>query len=139
MLIMYLLYSFSSFVQGIFSAKLSQSVVGKMRQELFDQIVDLPIRYMDRHSAGDVMSRMTNDIENIGSDNNRKYITIIYDKKNKEVQAVSWIWYQENCNERLSDGYLRYENIIDLIRDAYYDDYRVTMITVQTVLREYVI
>ena len=65
MLIMYLLYSFSSFVQGIFSAKLSQSVVGKMRQELFDQIVDLPIRYMDRHSAGDVMSRMTNDIENI--------------------------------------------------------------------------
>ena len=65
MLIMYLLYSFSSFVQGIFSAKLSQSVVGKMRQELFDQIVDLPIRYVDRHSAGDVMSRMTNDIENI--------------------------------------------------------------------------
>ena len=67
MLIMYLLYSFSSFVQGIFSAKLSQSVVGKMRQELFDQIVDLPIRYMDRHSAGDVMSRMTNDIENIST------------------------------------------------------------------------
>ena len=70
---------------------------------------------------------------------NRKYITIIYDRKNKEVNAVSWIWYKENCNERLSDGYFRYENIIDLIRDAYYDDYKVTMITVQTVLREYVI
>ena len=70
---------------------------------------------------------------------NRKYITIIYDRKNKEVQAVSWIWYKENCNERLSDGYCRYENIIDLIRDAYYDNYKVTMITVQTVLREYVI
>ena len=67
MLIMYLIYSFSYFVQGIFSAKLSQSVVGQMRQELFDQIVDLPIRYMDRHSAGDVMSRMTNDIENIST------------------------------------------------------------------------
>ena len=70
---------------------------------------------------------------------NRKYITIIYDRKNKEVKSVSWVWYQENCNERLSDGDLRYENIIDLIRDAYYDDYSVTMITIQTVLREYVI
>lgn len=70
---------------------------------------------------------------------NRKYITIIYDRENKEVKAVSWVWYQENCNERLSDGYFRYENIIDLIRDIYYDDYRVTMITIQTVLREYVI
>ena len=70
---------------------------------------------------------------------NRKYITIIYDRKNKEVQTVSWIWYKENCNERLSDGYLRYENIIDLIRDTYYDDYNVSMVTIQTVLREYVI
>ncbi len=70
---------------------------------------------------------------------NRKYITIIYDRKNKEVKAVSWVWYKENYNERLSDGYLRYENVIDLIRDIYYDDYKVTMITVQTVLREYVI
>ena len=71
--------------------------------------------------------------------NNRKYITMIYDRENKEVQVVSKVWYQENYNECLSDGYLRYENIIDLIRDAYYDDYRVTMITVQTVLRDYVI
>lgn len=70
---------------------------------------------------------------------NRKYITIIYDRKNKEVKAVSWVWYQENYKERLSDGYLRYENIIDLIRDIYYDDYRVSMVTIQTVLREYVI
>ena len=70
---------------------------------------------------------------------NRKYITMIYDRENKEVQVVSWVWYQENYNERLGDGYLRYENIIDLIRDVYYDDYRVTMITVQAVLRDYVI
>ena len=70
---------------------------------------------------------------------NRKDITIIYDRKNKEVQVVGWIWYQENCNERLSDSYFRYENIIDLIRDAYYDNYQVSMVTIQTVLREYVI
>ena len=38
-----------------------------MREELFGKIVDLPVRYLDTHSHGDVMSRMTNDIENIST------------------------------------------------------------------------
>ena len=38
-----------------------------MRAELFGHIVDLPVRYLDTHSHGDVMSRMTNDIENIST------------------------------------------------------------------------
>ena len=38
-----------------------------MREELFGKIIDLPVRYLDTHSHGDVMSRMTNDIENISN------------------------------------------------------------------------
>lgn len=38
-----------------------------MREELFGKLMDLPVRYLDTHSHGDVMSRMTNDIENISS------------------------------------------------------------------------
>lgn len=38
-----------------------------MREELFGKIIDLPVRYLDTHSHGDVMSRMTNDIENIST------------------------------------------------------------------------
>ena len=38
-----------------------------MREQLFEKITDLPIRYLDTHSHGDVMSRMTNDIENIST------------------------------------------------------------------------
>ena len=38
-----------------------------MREELFDKLVDLPVLYLDTHSHGDVMSRMTNDIEDISS------------------------------------------------------------------------
>lgn len=53
--------------QGRLSAALSQKVVKRMREELFDQIVRLPIRYLDQHSHGDIMSRMTNDIENVGN------------------------------------------------------------------------
>lgn len=67
MLSVYLLYSASQLLQGIFSAKLSQRIVKRMREELFGKIVDLPIRYLDTHSHGDVMSRMTNDVENIST------------------------------------------------------------------------
>ena len=67
MLLVYLFYCISGLLQGLFSAKLSQSVVKRMREELFGKFVDLPVRYMDTHSHGDVMSRMTNDIENIST------------------------------------------------------------------------
>ena len=67
MLAMYLLYSLSQFLQNLLSAKLSQRIVRRMREELFGKIIDLPIRYLDSHSHGDVMSRMTNDIENIST------------------------------------------------------------------------
>lgn len=67
MLIVYLFYSASQFVKSYCSAKLSQRIVKRLRGELFEKIVNLPIRYMDTHSHGDVMSRMTNDIENISS------------------------------------------------------------------------
>lgn len=67
MLAVYLLYSVSQLLQGLISAGLSQRIVKRMRSELFGKIVDLPVRYLDTHSHGDVMSRMTNDIENIST------------------------------------------------------------------------
>ncbi|MDE7223292.1 MAG: ABC transporter ATP-binding protein, partial [Acetatifactor sp.] len=63
----YLFYSGAQLVQGLISARLSQRIVKRMREELFDKLVDLPVRYLDTHSHGDVMSRMTNDIENIST------------------------------------------------------------------------
>ena len=67
MLSVYLLYSICGLLQGLCSARLSQNVVKRMREELFGKIVELPVRYLDTHSHGDVMSRMTNDIENIST------------------------------------------------------------------------
>jgi len=67
MLSVYLLYGVCGLLQGLFSARLSQNVVKRMREELFGKIVALPVRYLDTHSHGDVMSRMTNDIENIST------------------------------------------------------------------------
>ena len=54
-------------LQTLLSVKLSQSIVQHMRYDLFKKIDNLSISYLDTHSNGDVMSRMTNDVENISN------------------------------------------------------------------------
>ena len=39
----------------------------KMRNDLFAKIVKLPIKYTDTHPHGDIMSRMTNDVDQISN------------------------------------------------------------------------
>lgn len=67
MLCVYGLSSLCSMVQSLLSAHLSQRIVRRMREDLFDKIVNLPIKYLDSHPHGDIMSRMTNDVENISN------------------------------------------------------------------------
>lgn len=67
MAIVYVIQSMCTFLQSELSAKLSQRIVGGMRRDLFACIVNLPVRYLDTNSHGDIMSRMTNDIENIST------------------------------------------------------------------------
>lgn len=63
----YLVSAAVSALQIRCSSILSQHIVKRMRGDLFDKIVNLPIAYLDTHSHGDIMSRMTNDIENISN------------------------------------------------------------------------
>lgn len=67
MLAFYGAQSLFTLFQGRLSAILSQSIVKRMRNDLFQKIVSLPIRYLDSHPHGDIMSRMTNDIENVSN------------------------------------------------------------------------
>ena len=67
MLATYLAVSLMRLAQGVCSAKLSLSIVKQFREELFGKVIDLPVKYTDTHSHGDVMSRMTNDVENIST------------------------------------------------------------------------
>jgi ATP-binding cassette subfamily B protein len=48
-----------------------------MRQDLFDKLQTLPIRYFDTHASGDLMSRFTNDIDAVGEMLNTTLIQII--------------------------------------------------------------
>lgn len=67
MLFLFLLYGAFSILQGIVSARLSQRIVRRLRSELFHHTLHLPVSYLDRHSHGDLMSRMTNDADNISN------------------------------------------------------------------------
>ena len=67
MVVVYIIHSICTFLQTKISAVLSQNIVKKMREDLFRYIVNLPVRYLDSNSHGDIMSRMTNDIENIST------------------------------------------------------------------------
>lgn len=63
----YLVSAVLTYFQNIFAAKLSQYTVRIMRSDLFRRISRLPIKYMDTHKHGDIMSRMTNDVENVSN------------------------------------------------------------------------
>jgi len=65
--LVYLISSGLTYFQTRFSAKLSQKTVLKMRNDLFGKFVKLPIKFLDTHSHGDLMSRMTNDVENVSN------------------------------------------------------------------------
>lgn len=67
MLLAYLIHGGATLLQGFFSARLSQRVIYRLRQQLFGKVVSLPIPYLDGHSHGDIMSRMTNDAENVSN------------------------------------------------------------------------
>ncbi len=67
MAVIFVISSVLFYSQGLLSAKLSQSTVFIMRNDLFKKISRLPISYTDNHRHGDIMSRMTNDVENVSN------------------------------------------------------------------------
>lgn len=65
--VIFLVSALLSYLQGILAAKLSQNTVYTLRCDLFRKISRLPIGYTDTHRHGDIMSRMTNDVENVSN------------------------------------------------------------------------
>ena len=53
----------STFVQSRLMATITQGFLNKMRQKMFAGMQNLPIRYFDTHTHGDIMSNYTNDID----------------------------------------------------------------------------
>lgn len=67
LVLMYLVNIFSTYYQNIVIVKISQRVSAKIRKELFTALQKLPLKYFDNNSSGDLMSRLTNDVDNINT------------------------------------------------------------------------
>ncbi len=67
MISFYLLASIMSLILSRLMITISQKISYQMRKDLFEKLVDLPVGYYDTHAAGDVVSRMSYDIDTVNT------------------------------------------------------------------------
>ncbi|MFW9332634.1 ABC transporter ATP-binding protein [Paenibacillus polymyxa] len=72
----YLLNSLTSWLQNIWMIEIAQETVYRMRFDLFSHLHRLPIPFYGKRQQGEIMSRLTNDIENVSSTLNSSAIQI---------------------------------------------------------------
>ncbi|BCM88652.1 putative ABC transporter ATP-binding protein [Abditibacteriota bacterium] len=65
MLLVYALSSLATWAQNYIMAGVAQKAVRDIRHDLFSHLQRLPLRFFDSHAHGDLMSRLTNDVENV--------------------------------------------------------------------------
>ncbi|MBC7319745.1 ABC transporter ATP-binding protein [bacterium] len=65
MIILYVVNSLLIWLQGYISVRTVQRIVFQLRKDLFNKLQSLPLRFFDSTPHGDVMSRLTNDIDTI--------------------------------------------------------------------------
>ena len=65
LIVLYVLSIISMVTYSQLMAYMTQGFLNKLRQEMFDGMQDLPIRYFDTHKHGDIMSYYTNDIDTL--------------------------------------------------------------------------
>lgn len=63
----YLFMGLFTYIQTRLMIRVSQVAVKRLRNELFSKLQSFSLRFFDTHSHGDLMSRMTNDIDNISN------------------------------------------------------------------------
>ena len=61
----YLVGVIASYMQGRVMVYIGQKAANVMRRDLFDKLQDLPLKVFDTHTHGELMSRFTNDIDNV--------------------------------------------------------------------------
>ena len=63
--VIYLVGVVASYMQGRVMVTIGQKAANVMRKDLFDKLQDLPLKVFDTHTHGELMSRFTNDIDNV--------------------------------------------------------------------------
>ena len=75
--LVYLVGILTSYIQARLMLSISQKTIESLRNDLFSKLQRLPIRYFDSNPTGEIMSRFTNDIDNIDMMINNSLTSII--------------------------------------------------------------
>ena len=73
----YIASSLLTWLQTFVMIRVSQKTIRRLRQQLFEQYQSLPLAFYDKRQQGDLMSRMTNDIENLNAALSQSVIQIV--------------------------------------------------------------
>jgi len=65
--ILYVISAIFSYIQQLIMATVTQKTMYNMRRDVNDKLFRLPLKFFDSHTHGDILSRVTNDIDNISN------------------------------------------------------------------------
>ncbi|EMU54322.1 ABC transporter ATP-binding protein [Clostridium butyricum] len=77
LLVIYLISAVFSFIQGFIMTGVSQKLTYRLRKEMIEKIDRMPMNYFDRRTHGEVLSRITNDIDTLNQSLNQSMTQII--------------------------------------------------------------
>ncbi|MFT3950604.1 MAG: ABC transporter ATP-binding protein [Oscillospiraceae bacterium] len=74
---LYVVSALLSFIQGFIMTGISQKVAYRMRRELSEKIDKLPMNFFDKRTHGEILSRVTNDVDTLSQSLNQSVTTIV--------------------------------------------------------------
>ena len=77
MLFCYLLSAVTAYVLAVLMLHISQNIACTMRKQLFEKLTSLPVSYFDTHPTGDIISRISYDIDTINSSMSNDFVQIM--------------------------------------------------------------
>ena len=94
LLIVFALSALTTFAMQYIMSDVAQKTVSVLRQQVDEKLSRLPLSYFDSHANGDILSRMTNDIDTISSTLQQSLTQII----TSLFQIIGYIWMMVSIN-----------------------------------------
>ncbi len=66
-----------TYLQGVLTARMANKAVNRLRADLFDALESKPLKYFDAHTHGELMSRFTNDADNVSFAMEQSLVNIV--------------------------------------------------------------
>ena len=76
MIIFYIISSILAYILSVIMLEVSKRISYKLRKDLFDHLLSLPVGYFDTHATGDIISKISYDVDTLNSSLTSDLVTI---------------------------------------------------------------